>query len=133
MGTIKNISENAVEIRGQRLAPGESASVRGKMPPSVRILVDLGALTISDVETTENEDAKFTIGKVKVETAPLELPPPPSTDETLIKIIRGLPPEAFMADGRPEVRAINEAKGDDLPNITAAERDRVWEAMGSKV
>jgi len=132
MGTIKNVSEQAIEIRGHRVGPGETATVRGKLPPSVQVLVRLGALQITDVEETDNEDAKFSIGKVEriiEETSA----PVPSPDERFMDVIRALPEDAFMADGRPEVRAINEAKEEDLPNITAADRDRIWDAMGSKV
>jgi len=128
MATITNTGTQAVTIEGQRVKPGGTLEVTGAIPRSIAILVELGALSVEGdsgegkmkIKSVDNpEDVKVSIVTPEQQAS--------AQDQRIIEVMRNLPEDSFMGDGRPEVRAVNgELAKLEINNISADERDRIW-------
>jgi len=129
MASVKNIGEQRVTISGQALDAGGTLEVEGRIPRSLRKLEQLGVLEITGAPVDEDDDS-FRIVDVQNPETVQEADEEPSADEAdqeILAIMKSLPDDAMMGDGRPEVRRVNEKLHEaGKPNITAEERDRIW-------
>lgn len=130
MASVKNISEQGITIAGQRLDAGGEIEVSGKIPRSLRRLAELGALEITGAEPDEDDENQFRVLDVNNPEVKQEVDTTPTADEKdlqILEVMKSLPDDAMMGDGRPEVRRVNEKLAEaKIPNITAEERDRIW-------
>lgn len=136
MAKVTNVGGQDLFIAGERVKPNGSIEIAGKISKSLRILEGLGALEIEGGSDDVGSDAGVTIVKVNNPEPPPAEPKADTQDEgdaKVIAVIQELAAEAFMADGRPEVRPLNEALSKaGLNNVTAAERDRLWDLAKPK-
>ena len=135
MAKVTNVSEQNIRIGGKLVKPKGSIEINGKIPGSIRKLEELGALSVEG-ETDEGQEAPnpnlTQVGEVTNPADPKEDKPSAEqvaneNDQKMIEIMKALPAEALMGDGRPEVREVNAKLAEaGMNNISAAERDRLW-------
>ena len=132
MATIKNIGKTNITIAGKKLLPGGELEVHGKISKSLQRLEEDGALNITGTDIEPDEDNSQVVDKVmnpqtEVVVEKTDDQVSSENDQKIIQIMKELPDESMMADGRPEVRAVNEKlKEQGLNNISAEDRDRLW-------
>lgn len=140
MAKVTNVSEQNIRIGGKLVKPKGYIEIQGKIPGSIRILENLGALQVEGAEDEGQEVQNPDLTVVGDVTNPAEdKTKQPTADEVasandqkIIEIMQALPAEAMMGDGRPEVREVNAKLSEaGMNNISAAERDRLW-AVASK-
>lgn len=135
MAQVTNVSGQNITIGGKLVKPKGSIDIQGKIPGSLRVLENLGALSIEGAEDEGQETPNPNVTKVGEVVNPVEDKTKQPTaaevasenDQKIIDIMQALPAEAMMGDGRPEVREVNAKLSEaGLNNISAAERDRLW-------
>lgn len=132
MATIKNIGKTNITIAGKKLLPGGELEVHGKISKSLQRLAEVGALDITGTDIEPDEDNSLVVDMVKnpkteVVVEKTDDQVSSENDQKIIDLMKNLPAESMMADGRPEVRAVNEKlKEQGLNNISAEDRDRLW-------
>lgn len=132
MAKITNNTQSDLIVAGNRLQAGGEMEFEGDIPESIKILANKGALNVEGADTAlrsknlvvkDVKNPKSTETVVQTDTTST----PKTEDARLVEVILALPEESFMADGRPEVKAINENLPEGINNVTAADRDRLWE------
>lgn len=131
MAQIKNKTNSVMRIARQKVKPGGVVTVEGKISGAVWNLHDAGALEVTGADREKTESSRMVATDLD---NPSDAPAKKSdeqvaseNDQAVIDVMKKLPPEAMMADGRPEVRAVNdELKKLNLNNVTAEDRDRLW-------
>lgn len=135
MAKITNIGKTAIRIAKKKLEPNGSLDYEGTIPKSLFVLERLGALEIEGVDEEDRVDVSSKIVVSNIKNPKQDTKKEPNADQVslendakIVAVMKELPKEALMADGRPEVRAVNEKlKELGVNNITAEDRDRLWE------
>lgn len=122
------ITEKGVFANGEPVEVGTTIDVKGNEIPS--FLVNKCRV----VSQPKPAKAKAVTNPAKGSAK--DLTPAPSAQErqgAMKEAALKLDADGFNDDGAPDVRALNEAKGDGVDDFTAAERDQLWPGISDAV
>lgn len=128
MTKITNLSNAPMMIARQKVKPGGHVVVEGRIPRSLRLIAAGGAIKIDGDSESDGRMQASSVSNPK-DKAPEKTNDEKTaeTERKIIEVMKSLPDDALMADGRPEVRHINDKLSEmGVNNITAADRDRLW-------